>query len=76
MRQLAVNISEADYNKYNLMQNGNITFNELEELITIEYAKKALQNCNTIAINNGLDTLTLAEINDEINAVRSGKSNN
>ena len=75
MKTLQVQISDQDYSKYNFEKKGDITFIELEELISIEYAKKALAKCAEIAEQTGLSTMTLDEINAEVKAVRDAKNN-
>ena len=75
MKTLQVQITDQDYSKYHFDQKGELTFVELEELISMEYAKKALILCTEIAEKNGLSNITLDEINSEIKAVREAKSN-
>ena len=45
------------------------------DLISQEYARKALLECNEIAEQKGLSKMTMDEINAEIKAVRDAKSN-
>ncbi len=73
MRTLQVNVSETDFQKYNLADK-EIDFSELVELISREYAKQALLECNKIAEEAGLSEMTLEEINAEIKAVRDAKN--
>lgn len=75
MKTLQVQISDQDYSKYNLENKGQLTFVELEELISIEYAKKSLAKCAEIAEQTELSKMTLDEINSEIKAVRNAKGN-
>ncbi len=75
MKTLQVQITEKDYSKYNFQEKGEITFAILEELISIEYAKKSLLKCNQIAEQSGLSEMTMEEINVEIKAVRDAKNN-
>lgn len=75
MKTLQVKISDQDYSKYNFQQKSELTFAELEELISLEYAKKALLKCNEIAEQTGLSKMTIDEIDAEIKAVRDAKSN-
>lgn len=74
MQTIQVKISNTDFEKYNF-NNKEIKFTDLVNLINKEYAKKALLDCNKIAEKEGLSTITLDEINAEINAVRSAKTN-
>jgi hypothetical protein len=46
----------------------------LVELINLEYARKALLECNEIAEKVGLSKMTMDEINAEIKAVRDAKA--
>ena len=74
-KNLNVAIDDLEYDKFGF-ESDNITFEELKEKISIEYAKEALLKCNLIAEQTGLSTLTLDEINAEINAVRNAKNRN
>ncbi len=69
MRTVQVKISETDFQKYNF-GSGEIKFADLVELMSREYARKALLECNEIAEQVGLSKMTLDEINAEIKAVR------
>lgn len=69
MRTLQIKISDSDFQKYNL-ESGDIQFSDLVELISREYARKALLECNKIAEKVGLSKMTMEEINAEIKAVR------
>jgi hypothetical protein len=74
MKTLQVKVSDTDFRKYNL-ENVEIKFTDLVELISREYAKKALLECNEIAEQTGLSKLTMEEINEEIKAFRDAKNN-
>lgn len=73
MRTVKIKISETDFQKYNL-GNSEIKFTDLVELISREYVRKALLECNEIAEKVGLSKMTMDEINAEINAVRDAKT--
>jgi len=73
MQTLQVKISNTDFQKYNF-ENKEIKFTDLVDLISREYARKALLECNEIAEKEGLSTMTMDEINDEINEVRNAKT--
>lgn len=75
MKTLQIQISEQDYSKYNFQKKGELTFSELEEIISLEYSKKALIKCNEIAEQTGLAKMTMEEIDAEIKAVRDAKNN-
>lgn len=74
MRTVQVRVSETDFQKYNF-ESDEIKFTDLVELISREYAKQALLECNEIALQVGLSTMTVDEINAEIEAVRDAKNN-
>jgi hypothetical protein len=69
MRTLTVSINEAEYLKLGL-KDDKISFSELKEKISIEYARAALAKCHKISRETGLVNMTMDEINAEIQAVR------
>lgn len=73
MQTLQIKISNTDYQKYNL-KSREIKFTDLVDLISKEYVRKALLECNEIAEQEGLSKMTLDEINAEIKAVRDAKT--
>jgi hypothetical protein len=73
MKTLTIEINDLDYSKLGLNE-GALTFNDLKEKISIEYAKEALLKCNQIARETGLAALTLEEINAEIKELRNEKN--
>ncbi len=72
MRNIQLKISESDFQKYKL-DKGEIKFTDLVEKISLEYARKAVLECNQIATQTGLSEMSLEEIKAEINAVRNEK---
>ena len=74
MQTIQIKISKTDFQKYNF-GNKEINFTDLVDLISQEYARKALLECNEIAEQNGLSEMTMDEINAEIKAVRGAKAN-
>lgn len=74
MQTLEVKISDAEFQKYNF-GGKEILFSDLQEIISTEYARKALLQANRIAEEVGLSNMTLDEINAEIKAVRDAKNN-
>lgn len=74
MRTLQIRVSDTDFQKYNLGNSVEIKFTDLVELISREYARKALLECNEIAQQVGLSNMTIDEINAEIKAVRDAKT--
>jgi hypothetical protein len=73
MRTLQIKISETDYQKYNL-RDKDVKFTDLVELLSREYARQALLECNEIAEQVGLSKMTMDEINVEIKAVRDAET--
>ena len=73
MKNLNVSINDFDFSKFGF-ESDNISFSDLKEKISIEYAKDALIKCNQIAQSTGLSKLTMDEINAEIKAVRNAKN--
>jgi hypothetical protein len=73
MKTIQIKISNTDIQKYNL-RSREIKFTDLVDLISKEYARKALLECNEIAEQEGLSTMTMDEINAEIKAVRNAKT--
>lgn len=73
MRTVQIKVSESDFKKYNLGSD-EIKFTDLVELISREYARKSLLDCNEIAKQVGLSKMTMEEINAEIRAVREAKT--
>lgn len=73
MRTVKIKVSETDFQKYQL-GNDEIKFTDLVELISREYARNALLECNDIAEKAGLAKMTMDEINAEIKAVRDAKA--
>ena len=73
MQTIQIKISNSDFQKYNL-GNREIKFTDLVDLISKEYARKALLECNEIAGKEGLSQMTMDEINAEIKAVRDAKT--
>jgi len=73
MQTIQIKISNSDFQKYNL-ESREIKFTDLVDLISREYARKALLQCNEIAKQEGLSEMTMDEINAEIKAVRDAKT--
>ncbi|RDC65647.1 hypothetical protein [Adhaeribacter pallidiroseus] len=74
MRIIQIKVSETDFQKYDLGNGQEIKFSDLIEKVNLEYARKALIECNEIAQEAGLSEMTLDEINAEIKAVRDAKN--
>lgn len=73
MRTIQIKISETDFQKFNLGSE-EIKFTELVEMISREYARKSLMECNEIAEQIGLSKMTMEEIDAEVKAVRDAKT--
>ncbi len=73
MQTLQIKISKTDFQKYNL-RSKEIKFTDLVDLISREYARKALLECNEIAEQEGFSEMTMDEINAEIKAIRDAKT--
>jgi SHS2 domain-containing protein len=73
MRTVQIKVSETDFQMYNF-GNEEIKFTDLVEMISREFARKALLECNKIAEQVGLSEMTMDEINAEIKAVRDAKT--
>jgi hypothetical protein len=73
MQTIQIKISNTDLQKYNL-ESREIKFTDLVDLISREYARKALLECNEIAKQEGLSEMTMDEINAEIKAIRNAKT--
>ena len=73
MQTIQIKISNTDFRKYNL-KSKEIKFTDLVDLISTEYARKALLECNDIAEQEGLSRMTMDEINAEIKAVRDAQN--
>ena len=72
MRSINVQISEVEYNTFGFIKD-NIPFSELADLIERQIAKQALRRCVSLADNQGLSTMSMEEINIEVNAVKQCK---
>ena len=74
MRTLQLKINEVDLLKYNL-QNVEVYFSDLVDLIKSELANNALSECVKISEIVGFSSMTLDEINNEIKATRNAQNN-
>lgn len=69
MKTLSVAIEEREFMRFGLTKE-QFSFTELAEVIRREYVREAFVKCHRIAQDTGLATMTLADINAEIRAVR------
>lgn len=74
MRTLNINLSEQDFKKYGLGSE-SISFEEFISHLKTLIAKEALEKCHLAAQQSGLSSMTLEEIDAEIEAVRNAKNN-
>lgn len=74
MRNLSVSINDTDFERLGF-KDTKISFSELKEKLSIEYAREAMLKCQKIAEESGLSEMTIAEINKEIHAVRDESKN-
>jgi len=72
MKTISVQMSEAEYNALGLSKNV-FFFSEIAGLIEQQIARQALRRSVELAEKNGLSSMTMDEINAEINAVRQCK---
>jgi hypothetical protein len=69
MRTISVQLSDVEYSAFGLSKN-NFFFSEIADLIERQAACQALRRSVEMAEQNGLSSMTMNEINAEINAVR------
>ena len=72
MKTISVQISDVEYDTFGLSKN-RFSFSELAGLIERQMARQALRRCVTLANRHGLSSMTMEEINAEVNAVRQCK---
>jgi len=73
-RTLQVRIIDLDFIKFNFESGKDINIFDLVEIVSLDYARKSLLECNEIALKTRLSDMNLDEINAEINAVRNAKN--
>lgn len=74
MKTLSVSINDTDFARPGF-KDAKISFPELKEKLSIEYAREAMQKCQKIAEETGLSKITIDEIDAEIRAVRNEAKN-
>jgi hypothetical protein len=72
MKTINVEISEIEYNTFGLSKD-NFSFSEFTDLIERQIARQALRRCISLANRHGLSSMSMDEINAEVNAVRQCK---
>ena len=73
MKIISVQMSDWEYGNLGLSKN-NFFFSEIADLIEQQIARQALRSSVEIAEKNGLSSMTMDEINNEITAVRQCKN--
>lgn len=74
MRTLNISISDIEYRKFGI-QNDNLDFAEIVELISKELTRQNLNKCLELADKYGLSEMTMDEITNEVKAVRRNAKN-
>jgi len=69
MRTISVQMSDVEYSTFGLSKNV-FFFSEIANLIEQQVARQALRRSVELAEKNGLSSMTMSEINAEINATR------
>ena len=69
MRTISVQMSDMEYNIFGLSKN-TFFFSEIADLVERQVARQALRSSVEMAEKNGLSSMTMDEINAEVNAVR------
>jgi hypothetical protein len=73
MKTLNIAISELEFTKFGI-EKESLTFSEFVELVSRELMRQNLDKCVELAEKYGLSSMTMDEINEEVKAVRDGKS--
>ena len=72
MKTISVQMSDVEYRTFGLSKN-NFFFSEIADLIERQMARQALRYSVEMAEKSGLSSMTMDEINAEVNAVRQCK---
>ena len=72
MKTISIQMSDMEYSTYGLPKN-DFYFSEIVDLIERQVARQALRRSVEMAEQNNLSSMTMEEINTEINAVRQCK---
>ena len=72
MKTISVQMSDVEYNAFGLSKN-KFFFSEIVDLIEQQVARQALRRSIEIAEKSGLSSMTMDEINAEIEAERQCK---
>ena len=69
MKTISVQMSDVEYSVFGLSKN-NFLFSEIADLIERQMARQALRRSVEMAEKSGLSSMTMDEINAEVNVVR------
>jgi len=72
MKTISIQMSDVEYSTYGLPKN-NLYFSEIVDLVERQVARQALRRSVEMAEQNNLSSMTMAEINAEVKAVRECK---
>ena len=72
MKVINVQVSDVEYDTFGLSKD-NFSFSEFADLIERQIARQALRRCVSLADRYGLSSMSMEEINAEVNAVRQCK---
>lgn len=75
MKTITIKISESEFRAFSLNSN-DFEFSDFLKKIKVKIAQDALNRCHSIAKKEGFNSLSLEEINAEIQEVRNAKNNN
>jgi hypothetical protein len=75
MRTLKISLSELECSKFGI-QNEQLTFSDLVDLVSRELSMQALNNSVQLAERFGLSNLTMDNITNEVKAVRKDAKDN
>ena len=75
MKTLKVSISDLEFNKFGL-QSTDFTFSEWLDIIGREIAKQRLSRSIELSEKYGLSSMTMDDINKEVQAVRDNAKDN
>lgn len=74
MRTLNVSISDNEYNRFGL-KDDKLSFTDIIEIVSKELTRENLNKCLELADRYGISKMTMAEITDEVKAVRNNAKN-
>jgi len=69
MKTLNVSISDVDYKRFGIKKD-ELSFDDFMDIVNRKMAQETLRECVKQAKKYGLDKMTMAEIDEEIKAVR------